>query len=99
MNPLLANIVLDVFFRGGPMMWPIVICLVAALVVGVERSLWWLSLKRSLDSKTLDQTFEAISEGRFDEGLELTRDDEDPFLAVIHEGLIPAHTPLLGGVT
>jgi hypothetical protein len=46
MNPFLANVVIDLFIRGGPIMWPILICLVSALIVVVERTLWWWSLQR-----------------------------------------------------
>ena len=33
MNPLFANVAFDFFLRGGPIMWPILLCLIAALVV------------------------------------------------------------------
>jgi hypothetical protein len=37
---MFANVVFDFFVRGGPIMWPILFCLTAALVVVVERALW-----------------------------------------------------------
>jgi biopolymer transport protein ExbB len=52
MNFLLANIVVDYFIRGGPVMWPILLCLVAALVVVIERGLWWWSLQRRVREET-----------------------------------------------
>ncbi|HWC59541.1 MAG TPA: MotA/TolQ/ExbB proton channel family protein [Verrucomicrobiae bacterium] len=98
MNPLLANIVVDIFLRGGPMMWPILFCLIAALVVAVERSLWWWSLNRRVKMEELDKTFETISDGQFEEGIKLTRDNNDPFLATVNQGLIHAHSSLLGAM-
>ena len=98
MNPLFANIVLDVFLRGGPVMWPILLCLIAALIVAVERSLWWWSLNRRTKFETLNQAFDAISEGRFDDATKLTCDSNDPFLATVHEGLRHAHSSLLGAM-
>ena len=98
MTPIFANMVLDTFLRGGPIMWPILICLIAALVVGAERSLWWWSLRGRLKSDALKTTFDAISEGQFEEGVKLTRGSSDPFLATIHEGLLHAHSSLLGAM-
>lgn len=98
MNPLFANIVVDVFLRGGPIMWPILLCLIAAIAVAVERSLWWWSLNRRVKLDTLNRTFDAISDGKFDEGIKLTVDGSDPFLATVNEGLVHAHSSLLGAM-
>ena len=98
MNPFLANIVVDYFIRGGPIMWPILACLVAALVVVAERALWWWSLRRRVRKSALNETFEAVAHGRFDDAARLTRGVDDPFLATIHEGLMHAHTSLLGAM-
>lgn len=98
MNPFLANVVFDFFLRGGPIMWPILLCLLAALVVGVERALWWWSLNRRLRTGALDETFDAISQGQFEQAIKLTRQGNNPFLATVHDGLIHAHSSLLGAM-
>lgn len=98
MNPLLANIVVDLFIRGGPIMWPILLCFFAALFVVAERGLWWWSLTRRTREAHLNEAFDAISQGRFDQAVRLTRNGNDPFLATVHEGLMHAHTSLLGAM-
>jgi biopolymer transport protein ExbB len=98
MNPFFANVVFDFFLRGGPIMWPILLCLLAALVVGVERALWWWSLNRRLRTGALDETFDAISQGQFEQAIKLTRQGNNPFLATVHDGLIHAHSSLLGAM-
>lgn len=98
MQPLLANVVLDVFVKGGPIMWPILFCCVAALVVVVERSLWWISLSRRTSSGKHNSTFEAITQGRFEDAVHLARQGNDPFLATVHDGLLHAHASLLGAM-
>jgi biopolymer transport protein ExbB len=98
MNLLFANIVLDVFLRGGPIMWPILLCLIAALAVALERALWWWSLNQRVKMDVLNKAFDAISDGRFDESVKLTGDDSDPFLSTVREGLVHAHSSLLGAM-
>lgn len=95
---MFANVVVDTFLRGGPIMWPILFCLLAALVVVVERSLWWLGLSRRTRTEALNETFEAVSQGRFEHAVKLTRQANDPMLATVHEGLLHAHTSMLGAM-
>src|SRR5688572_14095200 len=98
MDPLFANVVFDFFLRGGPIMWPILICFLAALVVVAERAIWWWSLSRRTHAGKLNDTFEAIGQGRFEQAVHLARQGNDPFLATIHEGLMHAHTSMLGAM-
>lgn len=98
MHALLGNLVFDTFLEGGPVMWPILLCLIAALTVGVERALWWWSLNRRSEPQRLETVFGAIADGEFARALELSQKSDDPFLATIHEGLRHAHSSLLGAM-
>lgn len=95
---MLANIVVDYFYQGGPIMWPILVALLAALTVVLERSLWWWGLRLRTRSGALQKSFDAIAAGDFDEALKLTANRSDPFLRTVHEGLIHAHSSLLGAM-
>jgi biopolymer transport protein ExbB len=98
MNPILANVAFNFFLKGGPIMWPILICLLAALCVVLERSLWWWSLSRRSDEKALEASYDAISEGQFDAALKITAKADDPFLATVNSGLTHAHSSRLGAM-
>ncbi len=98
MNPLFANVVLDFFVKGGPIMWPILLCLIAALVVVAERLLWWWRLGKRCRRENLDAAFSAISSGEFDRAVEISSDSQDPFLTTVKEGLSHAHSSLLGAM-
>lgn len=98
MNPLFANLVVDYFLKGGPVMWPILLCALAALVVVIERSLWWWQLGRRCRRDKLDEAFNAIAEGRFAAADELSADPRDPFLQVVNDGITHAHSSLLGAM-
>lgn len=98
MNPLFANVAVDYFIKGGPIMWPILICFLAALTVVIERALWWWNLGRRSNENLHNEAFDAIAEGRFGSALEITSRNKDPFLATINEGLTHAHSSLLGAM-
>jgi len=95
---ILANVVVDFFIKGGPVMWPILLAFLAALVVIVERAMWWASLRRRSNPKALSDTFDAIADGDFDSAVRMTDAGDDPFLNVIHEGLLHAHSSMLGAM-
>ncbi len=99
MVPLSANILVDSFIKGGYIMWPILACFLASLVVVVERALWWHALSKRSSANKLNAVFTCISAGDFDEAEKLTRDaGSDPFLKTIREGLIHAHLAFLGAM-
>jgi biopolymer transport protein ExbB len=95
---MLANVAYDLFLKGGPIMWPILICALAAIVVIAERTLWWWQLGRRANSKSLEPTFDALAKGNFDNAEDLCSDPANPFLATIHDGIAQAHTSLLGAM-
>jgi len=79
-------------------MWPILVALLAAMTVVLERSLWWWHLQQRTRTRTLDESFEAISEGEFAKAVEMTDAPGEPLLGTVHEGLLHAHSSLLGAM-
>jgi biopolymer transport protein ExbB len=98
MNRDLANIIVDYFLQGGPIMWPILVALLAALTVVLERSLWWYALRQRTETPALHKSFDAIASGEFDEALTLTDRTDDPYLRTVHDGLLNAHSSMLGAM-
>src|SRR5688500_3710991 len=98
MTPILGNVALDFFVKGGPLMWPILICLIAALLVVIERSLWWWKLSRETRTDIHSEAFAAISAGDFAIALKLVAPGEDPFLRTVKDGILHAHTSFLGAM-
>ena len=97
-TPMPANIIVNYFLQGGPIMWPLLAALVAALAVVLERTLWWWGLWQRTHAGALDKSFDAISAGEFSNAIKLTDDNADPFLHTAHDGLLHAHSSLLGAM-
>lgn len=98
MSGVLSNIIVDYFLKGGPIMWPILLAFLAGMTAVLQRSLWWLDLRRRMHSERLSKSFDAIAAGQFDRAVELTDRSDDPFLTTVHEGLLHAHSSLLGAM-
>jgi biopolymer transport protein ExbB len=98
MNALFANIVVDMFLKGGPVMWPILVCMIAALVVTLERALWWWNLKGRGQPTQLNEAFDAIGSGDFVRAAGLAEQSNDPYLLTVREGLLHAHSSMLGAM-
>lgn len=97
-TPIMANVVVDFFIKGGPIMWPILICALAAIVVIAERVIWWAQLASRTRAAALQPTFDAIAMGNFSNAEELSGDSANPFLSTVSDGLAHAHTSLLGAM-
>jgi biopolymer transport protein ExbB len=94
----LSNIIVDYFLEGGPIMWPILVALLAAMTVVIERSFWWWHLQQRTRMNALNESFEAISNGNFSKAVEITDAPGEPFLETVHEGLLHAHSSMLGAM-
>src|SRR2546421_513202 len=84
---MLANIVIDYFLKGGPIMYPILVVAIVAVCVVGERAFWWWRLARRRDPQTLEKVLAAMEAGDFKAGSALAKDSEDPVVRIIWHGL------------
>ena len=96
--PMLANVAIDFFHKGGPIMYPIVVVTVFALCVLVERIFWWLRLASKRDSKQLDRVYEALEAGDLSAAIAQSKTSEDPVVRMIHHGLNHRHSSMQGAL-
>lgn len=97
----MANIVLEYFLQGGPVMWPILICALVAVAVVGERAFWWLRESTKRDPRKLEQILAALENSDTDEAKKIAAESEDPVIRVIRHGLTHvghAHGSLLGAL-
>lgn len=91
---MLANIVVAYFLKGGPIMWPILVCTVVAAAVIGERVYWWWHQARLRDQATLRKILDALRRGQVDEAARLSKDSRDPVIQMVDHGLNDHETSL-----
>ncbi|MBI4664509.1 MAG: MotA/TolQ/ExbB proton channel family protein [Verrucomicrobia bacterium] len=95
---MLANIVVSLFLKGGPVMWPILVVMIVAVAVVGERAIWWWreSLKR--EPAKLEKILAAIENGDLREAALLAKGSRDPVIRMIWHGLNHCHSSLQGAL-
>ena len=84
---MLANVVIDYFLKGGPIMYPILIVAIVAVCVVGERTFWWLRLNMRRDPETLEKVLAAMENGDFKAATAQAKDSEDPVVRMVWHGL------------
>ncbi len=95
---MLANVVVETFLKGGWVMWPILATFFLALCTVLDRTVWWLRYRATLDPAEQEQARVAIGTGDFPTAWNLGKSTADPFLANLHEGMTHAHTSMLAAM-
>ena len=88
-RPETGNFLVDNFYKGGPIMWPILIVSITAIAVVLERVFWWLFRWMRRDPKRIEKVFTAIETGDVTEasrgaGGRRTTDGGDGLLSPAH---------------
>lgn len=96
--PLLANAVIDLFHKGGPIMYPIAVVAVVAVCIFVERVFWWLRFTAKRSVKQLDEVYEKLEAGDLAQAIALSAKSKDPVVRMIHHGLNHRHTSMQGAL-
>lgn len=68
---------LNFFIKGGPVMYPLLLCSLAALTVIIERMIFWASERKRRDQKLVDEILEHAEHDDYNEAARLgsaTRD-------------------------
>jgi len=86
-SPVLANVVVELFIQGGPIMYPILVAAIAAVAVVGERIIWWLIHSRGRSSNVLAQVFSNLEKGDMARALVVSAGSKDPAVQMVHHGL------------
>ena len=91
---MLANIVFQFFLKGGPVMWPLLLCALAAVAVVGERVFWWWreNLKRDLPRR--EKLLAALEHSDMEQSEKLAEGSEDPVIRMVRQSLNHEHTSI-----
>jgi biopolymer transport protein ExbB len=95
---MLANIVVDLFIQGGPIMYPIAVVTVFAICIFIERMFWWLRFSAKRSVKQLDEVYEKLEAGNLAQAIAQSAKSTDPVVRMIHHGLNHRHTSMQGAL-
>ncbi|MBW2637563.1 MAG: MotA/TolQ/ExbB proton channel family protein [Deltaproteobacteria bacterium] len=79
---------LDLFYRGGPVMYPLLFCSLLSLTLIIERLLFWMREEGNRDRKLLTRFMELIEKNDLTEAKEMTKDTRDFVIRVIVCGIV-----------
>lgn len=96
--PILANVVVDLFHKGGPIMYPIAVVTVVAVCIFVERVFWWVRFATKRSVKQMDEVYEKLEAGHLAHAIALSGKSSDPVVRMIHHGLNHRHTSMQGAL-
>jgi biopolymer transport protein ExbB len=95
---MLANIVVEFFSKGGPVMWPILISAFVAVAVVGERAFWWMREGQRRDPKKLEEVLAALENADVATATKISEGSDDPIIRMIHRGLNHVHTSMQGAL-
>ena len=95
---MLANIIVQNFLRGGPVMWPMLICAIVAVSVVGERAFWWWRESRRRDPRKMEQLLAALENSDVEAATKISESSEDPIIRMVHRGLNHVHTSMQGAL-
>lgn len=95
---MLAYTLVELFIKGGPIMWPILIAAIAAVAVVGERSFWWWRESRKRDPRRLEKLLAALDNGDFRTAAQLSQGSTDPVIRMVFHGMNHVHSSLQGAL-
>jgi len=91
---MFANILFQYFTRGGPVMWPILLCALTAVAVVGERAFWWWREGLKRDPQKREQVLAALENSDVETAKKLAEGSGDPVIRMLHHSLSHVHTSM-----
>ena len=74
---------LNLILKGGPVMYPLLICSLISLTITIERVIFWSNESRWMDRKLLDEVFGEIEKGFYEQAISLGSKSKDYMIKIV----------------
>lgn len=79
---------LNFFVRGGPIMYPLLLCSLIAVAVIVERIIFWLSAERERDNLLISDMLQMAEKNQYDKAAQRARGSRNYIARVLLAGIV-----------
>ena len=79
---------IDLFFRGGPVMYPLLACSLLVLTVIIERLLFWITVDLSRNRKLIEDILELCRQGDWEAVRDKVSGSKDFIIRVLVSGIL-----------
>lgn len=79
---------IDVFVRGGPVMYPLLACSIIALTVVIERLFFWIKEGARRDNRLVDHVLELCQQGNWEAVRKKVKGSKDFVIRVLVAGIL-----------
>jgi len=95
---MFANIIIDYFHKGGPIMYPILVVSIIAVAVVGERIFWWWRMGARREPERLEKLLGSLESGDFETASKLSKGSDDPVIRMIWHGMNHVNSSLQGAL-
>jgi biopolymer transport protein ExbB len=85
---LIGGIMLEIFIKGGPVMYPLLACSILVLTVIIERVLFWISVNMHRDRHLIDEVLELCRAGDWESVRMKTKGSKDFIIKILVTGIV-----------
>lgn len=79
---------IEIFIRGGPVMYPLLACSIISLTVIIERILFWIREDMLRDQSLVDDILELCRKGEWDEVRDRVAGSKDYIIRILVSGIL-----------
>jgi biopolymer transport protein ExbB len=76
------------FVRGGPIMYPLLICSLVSVAIIVERIIFWLGAERGRDTALISDMLQMAAKNQYDKAAQRARGSRDYIARILLEGIV-----------